>query len=96
MRGVLCLSWTLVVTASKRYLRLVTRHERICCPAHTLQWVVDGSSTMLKDTDRQIQEACGREFAMCLVPVGVGSIAHVVASHYALKKPWHAQFDCRA
>lgn len=40
---------------------------------------------MLKETDRQIQEACGRDPAMCLVPVGVGSIAQAVASHYALK-----------
>ena len=63
----------------------MTRHERICRPAYTLQWAVDGYSTMLAETDRQIQEACDRNPSICVVPVGAGSIAQAVVSHYALK-----------
>ncbi|KAI3397088.1 hypothetical protein diail_11231 [Diaporthe ilicicola] len=46
-------------------------------------WVVEGYSTMLNESDLQIQEATGGKSAThAFIPVGVGSIAHAVTQHY--------------
>lgn len=50
------------------------------------KWVVEGYSTMLNESDLQIQEATEAKSAShAFIPVGVGSIAHAVTKHY--KKP---------
>lgn len=42
---------------------------------------------MLNEVDSQLQEACGRPLSMCVVPVGVGSIAQAVVAHNTSKHP---------
>ncbi|KAK2598617.1 hypothetical protein N8I77_012013 [Diaporthe amygdali] len=55
-------------------------------------WVVEGYSTMLNESDLQIQEATGGKSAThAFIPVGVGSIAHAVTQHYK-KAPSGHQF----
>lgn len=47
------------------------------------KWVVEGYSTMLNESDLQVQEATGgKTVTHAFVPVGVGSIAHAVTKHY--------------
>ena len=48
-----------------------------------IKWVVEGYSTMLNESDLQVQEATGAKTAThAFIPVGVGSIAHAVTQHY--------------
>jgi len=42
---------------------------------------------MLRETDVQVREACGRDPDMCIVPVGVGSVAQAVVAHYCARDP---------
>lgn len=54
------------------------------CP----QWVTDGYSTMLAETDRQVALATGGNRAsIAFVSVGVGSWAHSVIPHYMSQSP---------
>lgn len=47
------------------------------------QWVVEGYSTMLNESDLQVPEATGgKTVTHAFIPVGVGSIAHAVTKHY--------------
>lgn len=55
------------------------------------KWVVEGYSTMLNESDLQVQEATGGKTAThAFIPVGVGSIAHAVTKHYK-KSPLGSQ-----
>lgn len=48
-----------------------------------MQWVTDGYSTMLVETDRQVAaETDGKSANLAFVSVGVGSWAHAVVEHY--------------
>lgn len=50
------------------------------------QWVTDGYSTMLRETDRQVRaQTDGLSASLALVSVGVGSWAQAVVSHYKSK-----------
>lgn len=58
------------------------------------QWVVEGYSTMLNESDLQIEQATnGRRPTHAFVPVGVGSVAHAVTEHFKRSEEGHA---CRA
>ncbi|KAF2807639.1 tryptophan synthase beta subunit-like PLP-dependent enzyme [Mytilinidion resinicola] len=46
------------------------------------QWVVEGYSTMLTETDRQVQELTGKPATFAIASVGVGSWAQAVVVHY--------------
>ncbi|OCK79463.1 tryptophan synthase beta subunit-like PLP-dependent enzyme [Lepidopterella palustris CBS 459.81] len=45
-------------------------------------WVVEGYSTMLTETDRQVQDKTGKAATHAIASVGVGSWAQAVALHY--------------
>ena len=46
------------------------------------QWIVQGYSTMMAEIDRQIPPSSGEAPLLVVTPVGVGSLAHAVVSHY--------------
>ncbi|KAF2495233.1 tryptophan synthase beta subunit-like PLP-dependent enzyme [Lophium mytilinum] len=46
------------------------------------QWVVEGYSTMLTETDAQVQELTGKTATFAIASVGVGSWAQSVVMHY--------------
>ncbi|CCL98681.1 uncharacterized protein FIBRA_00683 [Fibroporia radiculosa] len=48
-----------------------------------LQWIVDGYSTMFTELDEQTSQLAGSKHAdVVIVPVGVGSLAQAVVTHY--------------
>jgi diaminopropionate ammonia-lyase len=48
----------------------------------TLQWIIEGYSTMLQETDQQAQEILGRPVNMVISPCGVGSLTQAVVTHF--------------
>lgn len=61
------------------HLQVLPRSILLTC----FQWVVEGYSTMLNESDLQVREATGAKAAThAFIPVGVGSIAHAVTQHY--------------
>ncbi|KAL4938840.1 tryptophan synthase beta subunit-like PLP-dependent enzyme [Aspergillus oleicola] len=46
------------------------------------QWIVDGYSTMMVETDKQVRELTGSTVDMVVAPVGVGSFAQSVISYW--------------
>lgn len=46
------------------------------------KWISEGYSTMLQEADRQILEVAGRPADLVVFPVGVGSLAQAVLTHY--------------
>lgn len=53
------------------------------CADEKVQWVTDGYSTMLHETDRQVAAATdGKTANITFASVGVGSWAHAVVAHY--------------
>jgi diaminopropionate ammonia-lyase len=46
------------------------------------QWIVDGYSTLLTELDAQLTASGGTEPALVVVPMGVGSLAQAVVTHY--------------
>ncbi|KAF2195484.1 tryptophan synthase beta subunit-like PLP-dependent enzyme [Zopfia rhizophila CBS 207.26] len=51
------------------------------------QWVVEGYSTMLSETDRQLKAIVGKPATHAIASVGVGSWAQAVSMHYKAKTP---------
>ncbi|KAF2000544.1 tryptophan synthase beta subunit-like PLP-dependent enzyme [Amniculicola lignicola CBS 123094] len=50
-------------------------------------WVTEGYSTMLKETDRQLQNMASNPATHTIASVGGGSWAHAVCVHYKSKNP---------
>lgn len=46
------------------------------------KWIVQGYSTMLQEVDRQVLGLTGKPADLVVFPVGVGSLAQAVISHY--------------
>ncbi|KAI9870607.1 MAG: hypothetical protein M1830_004052, partial [Pleopsidium flavum] len=46
------------------------------------RWIVDGYSTMLQEIDKQVLEIAGKPADLVVFPVGVGSLAQAVITHY--------------
>ncbi|KAF2477930.1 tryptophan synthase beta subunit-like PLP-dependent enzyme [Lindgomyces ingoldianus] len=51
------------------------------------QWVTEGYSTMLTETERQLQELVGKPVTHVFASVGVGSWAQAVSMHYKSHTP---------
>ncbi|KAF2799904.1 tryptophan synthase beta subunit-like PLP-dependent enzyme [Melanomma pulvis-pyrius CBS 109.77] len=51
------------------------------------QWVVEGYSTMLTETDRQLEKLSVKSATHAIASVGVGSWAQAVSMHYKAKDP---------
>ena len=52
------------------------------------KWIVDGYSTMMVETEEQVQEQTGRSVDVVVVPVGVGSFAQSAVSYWK-SRPYH-------
>ncbi len=48
----------------------------------SLKWIADGYSTMLREIDRQLVEVGANPADLVVFPVGVGSLAQAVLTHY--------------
>ncbi len=46
------------------------------------KWIVDGYSTMLQEIDKQVWEIAAKPADLVVFPVGVGSLAQAVITHY--------------
>jgi len=46
------------------------------------KWISEGYSTMLQEADRQVMEVAGKSADLVVTPVGVGSLAQAVITHY--------------
>lgn len=55
--------------------------------ANVLEWVVEGYSTMLAETDQQLEELGVGPVTHAIASVGVGSWAQAVAMHYKSSAP---------
>ncbi|OCL14668.1 tryptophan synthase beta subunit-like PLP-dependent enzyme [Glonium stellatum] len=57
------------------------------CYEEIPKWVVEGYSTMLTETDRQVQEQASKQAICVVTSVGVGSFAQSVVMHYKSRVP---------